>query len=604
MRRGLWKRLGAVLALGLTALPAGCGGGGGATSGTGDTGEIVVGLTDAEGDFVRYEVGVVSLELTRADGTVVEAIPMETRVDFAELAELTEFVTAATVPAGSYTGARLTLDYTDAEIWVEGEDGEPVEAVAVDPEGGSIETLTLDVRLEGRDHLRIVPGVPALLTLDFDLAATHEVDMSQDPVRVTVEPVLLADVNPEVPKLQRVRGRLLGVDEEDRSFTLALRPFRIAPRDLGRITVTTGDDTEFEVDGEAAQGAEGLALLAGMPKGTVVMAKGRMNPRSRTFAATEVYAGSSVPGADLDVLTGVVVARDDTSLTVRGRVIVRNPPVVLVGQTVTVTWDDDTTVSKALDPEASHTMDEVSVGQHLRVLGSFDWPVPARPTIEASHVRMLVTRISGTVNGAEPGELRLTLQRIQGRPVDRFDFSGTGAAPEDDADPADYQVDTGPLTLGALEPGAPVWVLGFPTPFGSAPPDFEALSVSDVSFAPARLRVRWLRDSSSEIRPELDRITLDLSEAGRLHHVFWREVAIELQPEPPPVVLPRSPERGVFAIHRPGTPTALFIKFANFTRALKLALDEGLHVRMMSAEGSFEIPSQTFTASRVVVKLR
>ncbi len=604
MRRGLWKRLGTLLALGLAVLPAGCGGGGGTTSGTGDTGEIVVGLTDAEGDFVRYEVGVVSLELTRADGTVVEAIPLETRVDFAELTELTEFVTAATVPAGSYTGARLTLDYTDAEIWVEGEDGEPVEAAAVDREGNPIGTLTVDVRLEGRDHLRIAPGVPALLTLDFDLAATHEVDMSQDPVRVTVEPVLLADVNPEAPKLQRVRGRLLGVDEEDQSFTLALRPFRMARRDLGRITVTTGEDTEFEVDGRSARGAEGLALLAAMPKGTVVMAEGRMNPGSRTFAATQVYAGSSVPGADTDVLTGVVVGRDDTSLTVRGRVIVRDPGVVLVDQKVTVTWDDDTTVSKALDPEASHTMDEVSVGQHLRVLGSFDWPVPEPPTMAAARVRMLVTRISGTVNTSEPGELRLTLQRIQGRPAGQFDFSGTGAAPEDDADPADYQVDTGPLPLAAPEPGDPVWVLGFPTPFGTAPPDFEALSVTDVGLAPARLRVRWTRDSTSEVRPETDRITLDLAEAGRLHHVFWRDVAIELQPEPPPVVVPRNPERGVFALHRPGGPTALFIDFSDFARAIKLAMDQGFHVRMMSAEGSFEIPSQTFTASRVVVKLR
>ncbi len=604
MRRGLWKRLGTLLVLGLAALPAGCGGGAGTASGTDGTGDIVVGLTDAEGDFVRYEVEVISLELTRADGSVVEAIPLETRVDFAELTDLTEFVTATTVPAGTYTGARLTLDYAGAEIWVEGADGEPVEAVAVDPEGSPVGTLTVDVRLEDRDHLRIVPGVPAILTLDFDLAATHEVDMSQDPVRVTVEPVLLADVNPEAPKLQRVRGRLLGVDEGDRSFTLALRPFRLARRDLGRITVTTDDATEFEVDGRAARGAEGLALLAAMPKGTAVMAKGRMNPRSRTFAATEVYAGTSVPGADADVLTGVVVARDDTTLTVRGRVVVRDPPVVLVDQTVTVTWDGDTTVAKALDPEASHTMDEVSVGQHLRVLGAFDWPVPQGPAIHASHVRMLVTRVSGTVNAVEPGELGLTLQRIQGRPVGLFDFSGTGATPEDDADPADYQVDTGALGLGGLEPGDPVWVLGFPTPFGTAPPDFEALSVTDVSPAPARLRVRWVPGSTTEVSPEPDRITLDLAEAGRLHHVFWGELAIELQPDPPPVVVPRDPERGVFALHRPGGPTALFIRFADFTRALKLALDRGLHVRMLSAEGSFEIPSQVFTASRVVAKLR
>jgi hypothetical protein len=61
-------------------------------------GALLVSLTDADGDFLSYSVDVVSLSLTRANGTVVRALPLRQRVDFAELVDLAEFVTAATIP--------------------------------------------------------------------------------------------------------------------------------------------------------------------------------------------------------------------------------------------------------------------------------------------------------------------------------------------------------------------------------------------------------------------------------------------------------------------------------------------------------------------------
>src|SRR4030065_702656 len=117
LRRRLTAGLAAVVLLALAL--AGCGGGGGAaSSGTGN-GEVVIGLTDAPGDFHAYSVDVLSLRLTRADGTVVEALPVKTRIDFAQYTELTEFLTTATIPSGTYTSARLRLDYAQADIAVE-----------------------------------------------------------------------------------------------------------------------------------------------------------------------------------------------------------------------------------------------------------------------------------------------------------------------------------------------------------------------------------------------------------------------------------------------------------------------------------------------------
>ncbi len=593
----------AVLAAVLLALSA-CGTGtGSGTADTGtDTGQVLVGLTDAEGDFVRYAVDVDRLELTRADGTVVEALPLETRIDFAELTDLTEFLTAATVPQGAYVSATLSLDYSDAEILVEGPDGSPVEAVATDETGTPLTTLELRVELSNRHRLVVAPGVPALLTLDFDLEATHEVDLSVSPARVTVEPVLVAEVNPDTPKPHRVRGPLVSVDEAHGAFVIAIRPHWIRhKRDLGRLTVITGDGTSFEVDGQTASGSEGLALLAAMPSGTAVVAKGSLDPATRAFRAEEVYAGSSVPGGELDVLTGVVVARSGGVLTVHGATLDRQDGALYLKE-VELPLDDAVRITKQGDPGAALTPDAISVAQRIRAFGQYE-AQDGTPVFRAEHIRLLVTRIAGTATGVEEGELRLALQHIQGRRPARFDFSGTGSAPEDDADPADYQVDTGDLPLSNLEAGDPVRVFGFVAPFGAAPPDFTALTVADASEAVARLAVRWSWNSAGELDVDADKLVLDLSASPLLHHVFQTGIATELDSDPSPVVEPEDAERGVFAIHRRSGGTAVYSRFADFAEALAGELASGLHVRFLGAKGRFDSSTQTFTARRIVVRL-
>ena len=47
----------------------------------------MIGLTDADGDFLSYSVDVVSLTLTKADGAIVATLPLRQRVDFADLVE-------------------------------------------------------------------------------------------------------------------------------------------------------------------------------------------------------------------------------------------------------------------------------------------------------------------------------------------------------------------------------------------------------------------------------------------------------------------------------------------------------------------------------------
>jgi hypothetical protein len=81
----------------------------GCKSGADDEGTVNVALTDAAGDFLSYTVDVTSLSLTKDDGKVVETLPQRTRVDLAQLTDLSEFVTAASVPSGTYVSVTLNL---------------------------------------------------------------------------------------------------------------------------------------------------------------------------------------------------------------------------------------------------------------------------------------------------------------------------------------------------------------------------------------------------------------------------------------------------------------------------------------------------------------
>src|SRR5215468_7917379 len=104
-----------------------------------DMGTVNVGLTDAAGDFLSYTVDVTSLSLAKDDGTVVETLPQRTRVDLAQLTDLSEFITAASVPSGTYVSATLDLDYASADIEVDDGTGAAVKAAAAnirDAQGG------------------------------------------------------------------------------------------------------------------------------------------------------------------------------------------------------------------------------------------------------------------------------------------------------------------------------------------------------------------------------------------------------------------------------------------------------------------------------------
>ena len=147
---------------------------------TPDTGTLLVSITDADGDFVSYSVDVLSVTLQRRGGGTVEVLPAATRIDFAQLTELSDLLSVATLAPGDIVGGKIRLDYGNAEVFVES-GGQVVRANVVGANGAPLGVTELDIELAARNHLVITRGRAALLALDFDLAASHEVDLAQSP---------------------------------------------------------------------------------------------------------------------------------------------------------------------------------------------------------------------------------------------------------------------------------------------------------------------------------------------------------------------------------------------------------------------------------------
>lgn len=564
-------------------------------------GKVQVAVTDAPGDFFSYTVDVTSVALRRADGAIVETLPTRTRIDFSEYVELAELLTARTVPAATYTGLRLTFDYTGAQIVVENDAGEPVAVEAVNEGGQPLGTLTLAVDFGERDRFAVTAGVPSHVTLDFDLAASHRLDSTAAPTQVAVLPVLFADAQLNDTRPYRLRGVVERVDTANSRFRVDLRPFDRRSGDYGDVVVQVTDTTRYEIDRQPFVGAPGLQALAGLDLPVPAFVVGQLDRDARAFIALRVFAGSGERNANDDYVRGHVLSRAGDRLTVMGLLVDRDEDHAAFSRTITIDLDPAaTTVSK--EGGGIVTTGDISVGQKVDVVGDHDAGAGDTAHVNARHVRLRYTDLSATVVSASP--FTLDLQAIGRIPAGRFNFAGTGT-PGNDASPDQYEVDENALALVGVDPGEPVRVRGFVAPFGSAPPDFTAQTVINASLVPAALGVSWQFPGSSTAFPALDEslivVDLDDPQLGALHHVRRDGVFADLTTLAGDLSLVPA-QRGRYALVTPGSITA-FGDFADFTAAVGLRMAEGGKARLLAAGGRFDDATVTFTAPYAAVVL-
>ncbi|KKL26226.1 hypothetical protein LCGC14_2397410, partial [marine sediment metagenome] len=124
----------------------------------------------------------------------------------------------------------------------------------IDADGNALPRAALKIVLPERDQLFIARGRASLLTIDFDLEASHTVDVVPTPALATSEPFIVAEIDPVDSKDIRVRGRLIEVNETDMWYAVRVRPFHDHANDFGRMKVNVTDETEFEVNDEPYKG--------------------------------------------------------------------------------------------------------------------------------------------------------------------------------------------------------------------------------------------------------------------------------------------------------------------------------------------------------------
>ena len=602
------------------------GGGSGCVPGdaatAGDCGAVLVALTDAEGDFASYTVDVLSISLERANGSRVEMLPEAVRVNFAELTAMSELISRTTLVPGTFVGGHIRIDYSDAEIYVEAGD-DIVPALVYDGDGTLLTADTPDsivdveVLLPDTDRLIVARGTTALLSIDFDLAASHIVNTTTDPVTAVARPYLVAEVEPVDEKELRVRGALAGVDLDAASYDIRLRPWHLRGGDYGVFTVDISSTTEFEIDATSYVGMAGLEALAAKPEGTLTVAFGTLSLSDRSFTAEIVHAGDSVGGGRYSAVLGNIVARNGDQLVMKGAVAIRRDRRSHFHRTVIVEIGPDTAVTRIGDAGTSYDKDDLSVGQRTIVFGEI-----ANPSIDNSdrfgpdvalildategRARMLVTQLSGTVSQVMPGEIEMTLRAIDRLGVGMFDFSGTGMSADQDADPAAYQVATSTLPLDAVEALRPVRVHGFVSPFGNAPPDFEGRTLIGPRDLPAVLGVGWGIDGTSApfLVMGAQSLVIDLAnpDIGARHHMRLGHELVDLFDLPASPSIEESGPPRVYGIWEPGH-IELFKDFGDFTDELALRLSAADRARSLAAYGRYGTDDNTLTANKIVVHM-
>ena len=595
-------------------------------------------LSDTPGDFTSYIVNVSSVTLTGAANRTITVVATPETVDFTKLKNISELWSAANIPNDTYTAAGIVLDYSNANISVM-VNGVPTKATVVDTAGAAVTTQAVNITLDPGHPLIITPTFASTsaqrLAIDFDLAASNVVNLSASPPTVTVRPFVTASTSAPDTKPIRVRGPLINSSVIVGTYTVYVRPFYDETSSLGSLTIFNDANTLYTTNGSPSVGVPGLTALSLLSAGSTITAAyttyvPTLTPSATAakFTALYVVAGSTLEDFYTQGLEGDVIARSGNSLRVRGSTLQFNngtsqysdaDALVLLGPSTIVTADDNTTL-KGLDYRS------VSVGQHIVVRGIYSLPASGVVTLDATgasstntgSVRLRPTELWGSLVSQAPGSLVLNLQAIENWPVSNYDFTGNGTSA---VTPASFSVNTGsvaiPAGLGAPDP---VWIDGVTTPFGSAPPDFNAFTVNSELSVPASLRVDWTGAGTTAPFATLTDagLTIDLANANfgagtiriGAENIDLKSLSMNPQivPQATPAATPGLPAAflPLFAIgglsataHTTGV--AVFNTFSSFVAQLPKSLVAATPALRLVATGVYNRGSNTFTAARIDV---
>lgn len=464
-------------------------------------------------EYAAYVVTIDSITLTRSDGIVVTAVATPEVVDLTQIHKVAELWSSQAVPDGTYVAATITLDYTDAVIAVKVGDA-PVTATVLDLATKTTPTTyAVTVLFDKLTQPTITPTYAStsaqLMAVDFDLPASGVVDLSTSPPTVYVRPFMTIGHRPSDTKLIRVRGPLANSSTDVDSYTAYIRPFYDEANNIGQLTLFSQPNTVYTLNGQMYVGNSGLNALSVLSAGSTMTAgyttfQPDYNPSNGAYAGRfnlqYVVAGSTLEDVYTEGITGDVVARTGDTLTLRNATLILTtadtfsycvPPSptlatncevsdaeVLLGPGTLVTADDNPKLTGL-------TQNSIAVGDHITARGIYSATSAGEAVIDSTgtsatntgSVRLQPNELFGTLVSSTAGSLVMDVSSINDWPVSTYNFAGNGATTPV---PTAFSVDTEGLTLPVgTVPGDPIWVSGYASSYGTAPPDWLAFALNN-----------------------------------------------------------------------------------------------------------------------------
>jgi hypothetical protein len=250
------------------------------------TAVVTLTSTPSTDTFLAYRVKLVSVQLQTGSGrTSAGLLPSSTTVDLARLTNLADMVGAVGVSEGNFSQVSVTLDYSSAQIIYD--DGTPdgVALTPLGPNGQSLGQVTRLLYIDPSNQLTILRKGSGRLSLDFNLAASNVVNLTQK--TVTVTPLMAASAAAIDSKAVRIRGPLGAVSTSNTNFDSGIQPFDFGTAGSGSLEIVPSNVTTYEINGKPSTGTAGLADLAALKSGTMVESFGTLTASTSNSSALD-----------------------------------------------------------------------------------------------------------------------------------------------------------------------------------------------------------------------------------------------------------------------------------------------------------------------------
>ena len=577
-------------------------------------------------DFAAYIVNIDGMTLVDAAGNIVTPLVTAETIDLTKISDIGELVQAPAVPSDTYTSATITLDYSAASIWVN-LNGQPVKATAVDPTGAVVTLYTIKITFDPQHPLVVTQGVSNRMHVAVDLTASNSINLATSPPTVTVQDFPVITPAPADATPLRARGVFVVTQPEQSNFIMNVRPFYDLVSALGALFVNVNANTYFNINGVSYVGMAGLAAMKTEQVNLPVVAYGTLGNLSGItpyFNATQVYVGTSQESPLAEYVSGVVSSRSGSVINVSNATFLlpvgfpyANNVSIYYGYygSVPVTLADTTIVSEDGVDAQDLTTDSISVGQQVMLSGSatMDTSTGLLLSMDASlgQVRLQPTPVWGTLTSATSNSVTLDVLSLANFAPAGFNFSGTGADGQA-VTPDSYVVNTGSLDESALAPGTLLEAQGMVALFGSAPPAFNATTITSGTSTLQQLVIYW--ENGGATKPfssvSADGLVVDLtnSDLGSTHVIRTGPASLDLKSLPgSPLItwVGANPSDLVLAI---GSSTltsgiSVFNEADEFVSAIGATFNGTNKIFCLVAYGQYNATTNTFVAARINVAL-